>query len=511
MSTYKKIVIGHQDKYNVLVFLVVCFLIASAVGLLLTKNGSGISPDSAYYIATGESLYNHQGFYSLNGEPYTGWTPLYPLSIAGVMNLGFDSEQAGRLVPLLCFALSVIPLFFIAKTLCSVIVGYITCIIYLVSTPILTMASYTWSEMPYIYFSLMSILFLMKYLRSEKSGIGILCYAGFCVTCAVMTRWIGGSLIVVGMFAIIYKNRLNIKNSIYHILIFGAISAIPVILWLYRNYTLSGYLMGESKSSSTVGLISDINSILVSIFNDFFYKVLPHQFNSILVYIAIMAIIAIVIILKPSREYLKKSSSIIAYVIAYLLSFIVVRQILFHDTMGTRQTAPIYPYLLLLVISLVYYGYNRIEKPRMKQLAYRTVVTVCVLFFVIQSLSSLWLYKSARHGQGYSSPSWRNEQGIKWLENNVAGKLVIYSDVAEGVGFLIKKPVQYLPLSGSEKVAEDFIKEIRNEGKSFIICFKGVHHRPYLLSNSELIGVNQKYGELEVVADYTTSTIWGHK
>jgi len=209
-------------------------------------------------------------------------------------------------------------------------------------------------------------------------------------------------------------------------------------------------------------------------------------------------IIAVVLVLKPSREYLKKNSVIITYMVVYLLSIIVVRHIWQHDTMGTRLTAPIYPYLLLLIISLVYYSYNKIKVPKVKQVIYRAGIAVFAIIMIIQMSSSLLFYISARHGQGYNSPSWRNEQGINWLEDNVAGNAIIYSDVAEGVGFLIKKPVRYLPQSGDEKAIDDIIAQ------SFIICFKGVYHRPYLLSNKELA----EYGVLEIIADYPTSTIW---
>jgi hypothetical protein len=316
-------------------------------------------------------------------------------------------------------------------------------------------------------------------------------------------------LIIVGAFAIILKNKLKVKNSIYHLLVFGAISAIPVMVWMYRNYALTGFLMGGSKPSSTVGLFADINSILVAIFNDFFYKVLPQQLNSMFLYIVIMAIVAVALILKPSREYFKKNSVIIAYIFVYLLSVIVARQVWSHDTMGTRQTAPIYPYLLLFVISLIHYGYNRIEKPKVKQVIYRAVIAVFAIFMIVQMSSSLLFYVSARHGQGYSSPSWRNEQGINWLQNNVCGNPVIYSDVAEGVGFLIKKPTQYLPSTEDSQAVDEFMGEMPDN--AYVICFKEVYHRPYLMSNSEIKEANQRYKELVMVADYPTSTIWRHE
>ena len=126
---------------------------------------------------------------------------------------------------------------------------------------------------------------------------------------------------------------------------------------------------------------------------------------------------------------------------------------------------------------------------------------------MLQASGSLSFYQLAKHGQGVNHPCWRNEQGIGWVADNVPENAVVYSDVAEGVGFLIKRPVRYLPHSGSEKEIDEFIEELRN-GEIFIICFKGFQHRPYLLSNSELTEANQKYGILVTIADFPTSTIW---
>jgi hypothetical protein len=131
-----------------------------------------------------------------------------------------------------------------------------------------------------------------------------------------------------------------------------------------------------------------------------------------------------------------------------------------------------------------------------------------LLFFILQATGSFSFYQAAKTGKGYNSPSWRNEKGINWIIDNVPGNAVIYSDVAEGVGFLIKRPIRSLPQSGNKAVTDEFIEELRSEGNPFIICFKEIQHRPYLLSNNELAEANEKYGVLVIVADFPTSTVW---
>jgi len=140
-----------QTRYFYLPFCLACFFIALLFVLLITQSGSGISRDSTYYISAGENVYSGNGFYvgySGNYNPYTHWPPFYPLSIAAFMHLGFSAEQAARLVPILCFAFLMLPLFFLGKMLNSVFTGYIACLTCLVFTPLLWVTSYTWTEMP---------------------------------------------------------------------------------------------------------------------------------------------------------------------------------------------------------------------------------------------------------------------------------------------------------------------------------------------------------------------------
>ena len=113
------------------------------IGLFVTQSGPGISPDSEKFIVVGENIYHGNGFHanrycfsnfeSTGGRTYTNQAPLYPLSIAGLMHLGLDREQAARSIPVLSFALLMFPLFFLGKTISDVFTGYVACLIILLS------------------------------------------------------------------------------------------------------------------------------------------------------------------------------------------------------------------------------------------------------------------------------------------------------------------------------------------------------------------------------------------
>jgi 4-amino-4-deoxy-L-arabinose transferase-like glycosyltransferase len=511
-----------QTRYFYLTFCFTCFMVALVFGLLVTQAGPGMSPDSAYYIRTGESLFHGQGFYQIEGEPYTDWPPLYPLAIAALMHIGIDSEQAARLIPILCFALSMFPVFFLGKIMCNTVAGYVACLIFLIFTPLLFITSYAWSEMPYIFFSLMAVLFLAKYVGSNRLGTAIVCFTGLFTALAILTRYIGVTLLPVGLNAIILKNKLRLKHMFYQLSLFGLISVLPIAVWLYRNITLTGNIVGY-PGSSTIKLLADINDMVITIFKDFFLGLLPPNLHVDFTYAALAVIAAGFILLsvltriyssvrKLEIKHSRNNFIVILYIAVYLVFLIIWRQIRTHDIMGTRQIGPIYPFLVLAAFSYIIYAYRKIERPAIKPLLFRIITILCFLFFVLQASGSLSFYQSAKLGQGYNSPSWRNEQGIKWILSNASDNSIIYSDVAEGVGFLIKKQVRFLPQSGSEIMLGNFINQLRNDEQSFLICFKGVYHRPYLLSNDELIEAKQKYGIPVLIADFPNSTVWrGHR
>lgn len=508
-----------QTKYFYLAFCLTCFIIALIFGLLITQSGSGISPDSAYYIKTGENIFSGKGFTQIEGKPYTDWPPLYPLSIAAFMHLGIDAEQAARLVPILCFALLMFPAFFLGKILGNVFTGYFTCLIFLVFTPLLFITSYALAEMPYVLFCVLAILFLVKFIISNGPGIKNLGVAGLFTALAILTRWPGFALLPAGLIAIILKNKSRLKNTVYQSALFVAISVIPIVLWLYRNSTLTGTLTGD-RGQSIMGLLTDINATIVTIFKDFFFRLLPQElYSDFYAYIGLAIIVACFILLavlvkisSPSRkvvlEYLRKNYIVILYAAGYVVTIIISMLLWSHDPIDTRILVPAYPFLILASISFIYFAYREIKNSAIKPILFRVIIIFCLLFLVLQAGGALSYYQFAKHGQGYNNPFWRNEQGIGWAANNVPANTMVYSDVAEGVGFLIKRPVSFLPLSGNEIAIENLFMKLKNEEQSVIICFKELHHRPYLLSNDELIEANRKYGVLVIIADFPTSTIW---
>ena len=515
-----------QTRHFYLPFCFACFFIALMLGLLITQSGSGISPDSTGYISAGENVYYGNGFYVGYSDretlhPYTAQSPLYPLSIAAFMHLGFNAEQAARLVPILCFAFLMFPLFYLGKVLGGVFTGYIACLTCLVFTPLLWVTSYAWTEMPYIFFSVSAILFLTKFGESDNTKNELLCASGFFTALVILTKYIGVTLLLAGLIVIVLKSKSRLKKVVYQILLFGCISFLPIILWVYRNITLTSHLSGGGRAESTIGLLTNVDRTVEAILNDFFVDPLSRWLFNNYVGLAIIAIAFILLMVfakihtekrKVLLEYLRKNYSYIVflYIFVYLITLIIMRSMWHFDGIGTRLTCPVYPFLILVVISFILYVHRQIKEPSLKPTLFLIITIFCVLFLVLQAGNSIGFYHGAKDGQGYNSPFWRNNQGISWVESNVPDNATVYSDRADAIQFRLKRPSWYLPRAGNDKAINEFFETLKNEENSFIICFKKAR-RSYSLSNDEIIEMNQKYDVLVVVADFPESTIYKTK
>lgn len=516
-----------KNKKIYLIFCVSSFFIALILGLLFTQSGSGISPDSTNYIMAGENFYNGYGFYegytSDTLVPFARWPPLYPLSIAAFMYLGFDAVEAARLIPILCFGFLMFPLFFLGKQLSSVFTGYLACIICLVSTHMLYFASYSWSEMPFILFSFLAVFFLTKFWNDEKNRYKLLFAGSLFSSFAVLTRYIGISVLIVGVFIIMIKNRNKIKDMFYQILIFGSISTLPIMLWIYRNILLTTYFSGMIREASTIGLIANINVVGETIFNSLFYPFISlvhyNDFFGLLVIIVPFFILGIFLKIFPKNkkiflQYLKKHFIVISFIFVYLAVLVAIASLWEFDPLGPRLVSPVYPFLIISLVSFFIFILIKIEKISLRRNLFFVMSIVCVLFILIQASSSFVFYQYAKEGQGANAPLLRNNQGINWLKDNLPNNATVYSCSPTMVGFRLKNLGGCLPKSDNEEEINEFFDRLKNENNSFIVCFNESTMEKYKvtsLSSDEIMELNQEYDILVKVAEFPDCIIYRTK
>ena len=130
------------------------------------------------------------------------------------------------------------PLFHLAKNTGNAVIGCLICLFCLLLVPLVQLATYAWVDMPYILLATIAILFLVKYVQSNKYETKIICIGAFFTAIAIITCLYGIALLITGLIIIAIKNRSRIKKALLHIILFGFISFLPEFLWMYRNITL---------------------------------------------------------------------------------------------------------------------------------------------------------------------------------------------------------------------------------------------------------------------------------
>jgi hypothetical protein len=535
-----------EKRRYYLPFCFACFGIALIFGLLLTQSGTGLSFDSIEYIKVGENLYYGNGLLDAWGAPFNHY-PLYPVLIAGCMHLGFGAEDAGRIIPILSFALLMFPLFFLGKTINGVFTGYVVCLLCLVFTPLLWLASYAWPDMLAILLIALAILFLAKYAQSSegRTSILFLSASGVFTALAICARFSSVVLLATGLLVVLVKyfrvgvhknddsvgpasKKSSVKNVLYHALLFTSISILPLVPWLYRNYTSTGKLTAGFLSHQTEpfkAILDVLNWFIVSIPEDLLglsrTQVLNRQpalsglgryFGAVAV--ACLFILLVVFVTKYLRrkkvlwKWLGRNYVMISFILIYLSMLIATFALFDSGYYPSHYLIPVYPFILILMASFPLYVYRHAKKTSLRPTYAFFVIVLLVSIFALQTSSSISFYQYAKQGQGYNNPSWRNDPGIAWIAENVPEDAKLYSDRAEAFILIRKKGAYYPPHIAEVDTLNTFFEGLKTEENSYLIDYKGTKHKGNRVTNDEIAELNREYDLLEVVADFPESTIW---
>ncbi len=497
-----------------LYFCFACFGVAILIGLLITQAGPGISPDSTGYISAAENIFSGKGFYIGYGEssyPYTVWPPLYPLLIASLMHLGFDAEQAARLIPIFSFGLLMFPVFFLGREIEGDLTGYLSCIVCLVSLTLWKITSYAWTEMPYIFLSAMAMLCLVRYWKSDLPKIENIMLCGVFTALGMLTRYIGVTVLLVGVLTILLKNRSRIKISIYHITLYGVISSLPIGIWVVRNILLGVPLSGGGRWGSPTSLTENIIFTISTIKRDFVPFIHDHIVWVVVgIGIVFLFMVGTVwhrdLIKSTLLRYTKDNIIVLLYVSVYLGVLIIMSTLWHFDRINFRLVSPAYPFIILAGISLTLTVRYHLKAPSHKKCLYGIILLVTVVYIFGQVSADIRFCQYAKEGQGYNAPKWTENSGIRYIEEHAPVGVPIYNNEGYACRFLLRETATpLLPSSVDSSRFADFIARCKNQ-QTYIVYFK-YSNRP-TVSIEDLDELNNKYRIIEEVADFPDAKIY---
>ena len=231
-----------SDHVRLLVLLILLSLVGAVFMAWLTPYGVGIYVDSLSYITSARNLISGIGMGRMTGlgvfKPMTHYPPFYSLVLAFLDICGIPSLDAARWVSIAAFAgtIFLVGLIIYQRTR-SKSFSILAALLILGSNVVLRIYSWAMTEALYMLLLFLTVLLLAAYLTTHTRRWLIL--TAITASLAVLTRYVGFSLLgAIGL--VLFLNRYNSwKRRFGDLGIFIAISILPTLVWVIRNWLAS--------------------------------------------------------------------------------------------------------------------------------------------------------------------------------------------------------------------------------------------------------------------------------
>ena len=210
--------------------------------------GVAVGPDSITYIGAARNLLAGEGFSSFGGDPLTWWPPLYSLLLAAA-SLGIrDPLDVAGPVNAAVFGLTIFVVGrYLRQRLASRFLAVWACLAVVLSIPLAELASTALSGPLFILLATLALVRLDKYLAEGR--LSILVWAGVFSALAWQTRYIGVAVPLLAGLLLLFQPGTRLMQRARRIAVYSLVAALPMVLWMVRNYLLVG-VVGTGRQRS---------------------------------------------------------------------------------------------------------------------------------------------------------------------------------------------------------------------------------------------------------------------
>lgn len=464
-------------------------ILGAGLVIWATKWGAGISLDSTRYLSAATDLKTSLGGDSVHRLVH--YPPLFPIALSigrlfGARPMDWSRwMHAGLLV--LNIALAGRLLLRVMDRRSSLWIVILGAAMLAVCRDSLRAYSSIWSEPLYITFLLGAILWLHRYLASERYPVRDVIFAAICVALACLTRYAGASLVAAGMLSIVLLNPTS--RRWLHTLLFAAISsALPVLWSLYNHFTV-GRATGRSIGFHPPTFEFHGRGLLNTFLNWWIPATAPLWMQIVVVISAVAVLAAAITLLvqsKPEAQAAARSDPSAAVLLKMLLVFAVLYPCFLMVTISTVDIrTPLDDRILLpefvvgLLINLILLKWFWQWAGSMLLLRVATAIFCLSLVGIYATSSVIWAAKYSEDGLGWARKRYVDPELVALLKKTIPSTAVIYTNepsplLAEN----FKGVIDPLPtFSGDPKKDTDFrlgMREVRTQiedGQAWIIFF----------------------------------------
>ena len=358
-SAFEKIVRLGRDPFALLIVFIAGLGTAHILARTATY-GAAVTTDSVLFLSTATNFLAGEGWRHFMGSPLILWPPLFPLLLAAGGWVGIDPVATGRWINAASFGLTILAAgcwlrsHLRARWLVLVATAPIAA-----SLSLSHWGSHFKAELLFVLLTLLALIQLASFLSRRTASP--LWWAAVFTALAAITRYPGVVLIAAAVLLLLPLARLR------YILVFGAVSSVPLLAVLVRNWAATGDLTratGHRTDASGQSLAAGLRQT-VEVFRE---SIVPPNAPDGFAYLLGLAVAAVVlasaaVILRAGRRSDPEAAPPAfglgpvlpfgAFTVLYLAFLIVVVPFTVRQGVDSRYLLPIYVPLLLTAVFLL--------------------------------------------------------------------------------------------------------------------------------------------------------------
>jgi hypothetical protein len=320
-------------------------------------------------------------------------------------------------------------------------------LMFAVSGPVLYLHAMAWSEAPFFSFAIGALLALA--LRVTRNRQRDLILAAILVALAMLTRYVGLTLLAPLAFALIVLGRRSRRERIRDLAIAGAIATAPLGIWMIRNTSVGHHATDRTLAVHVVSAGQLLQ--LVTTLNDFLLPVGagPWWRGTFVLVVALLLIAGLLAAHRSARAQrpappLGNVFALLCLVFAAGYLAFVLFTISFADATTPLDDRILFPVFGVVVIALVLLA-DTAARRRNHPAIWRAFAMCAALSIAVRlPLAIHGLDTMHRNGEGYTSVTWRNSEMLAQVRR-LPSAIVVYSNAQDAIELLTGRSARWLP------------------------------------------------------------------